>query len=839
MVVFKIANWTDVQHQHQSRHSCVIFIEFLTLIPSDGIYYTLQTPAMKTIYLLRLRYVLRTTRLLVFYTRNKKYIVTTSSLVQLLQVMAIIFLMIVFLSAIVYTNHCMNTTKICSIGEDKALYKIIFLEVTTRLINLGMNNDMTVSENAGQILLTLIFCISFVAFIFNAHIISNVICDALHCFYEKFALTCNYERLCTAINKWKYYNIKSELYEDYEKIARNVYSLLWSKKRGIVMENITGKYLLKVMFKEISLDVMWDALQHSHLFRNESPSYLRYISTLMTHQFLSPGQFIFKKNELKSKMVFISSGVIDILSAEDNESPLISLSDGTCLGESTLLIDYYSTSSVVCRSFCELMVLERKHFVTSSKLYPKRILKAMADIKNRYNFGREFSKMCNYQNLYEHDITSQLSLCWIKYTLRKLLGQNIESYEVENKLQKLTFCPKYLDLLVMAPAVELITDSIFIEFGFPFILQPVSVFQSAWNGIIIFWSILFVILYPYNCFFALTVTNYYLTFQYFISFLWWIDLLTQIMTAVKEQKHFYTNIKDIFTYRIRTYSFLLDILSVFSPSFTLILLNYQLSKRLQVVLEFTKLFKFYRVNNYISSTLGTSTNTLIIFKYIDFMLYVLLLNYYLAGLFNGSGCFDFKCSSDYKEFLKTKTYIIPTEMLLYQLYSTVKLLCNFEQEIYTKFTNYYLVVTAYFLFYVCNAYFLGQMCASETLQNMNINDLSEYTKNLFSVVKSMKTSTKMEKLVWKFLDAKYQYHKTIFLHDNNIYKQLPSHLVKLIHGLIAKQYLQYVPILNQFNNKVIAEVSSKMKIRIHPKSSIVVFKGEICQEIYIIIKGQY
>lgn len=58
-------------------------------------------------------------------------------------------------------------------------------------------------------------------------------------------------------------------------------------------------------------------------------SFMRQISLLMTHQLFLSGQYIWSQGVVKSGMLCIKRGVVEMLSDEDDESPMISFKEGT------------------------------------------------------------------------------------------------------------------------------------------------------------------------------------------------------------------------------------------------------------------------------------------------------------------------------------------------------------------------------------------------------------------------------------------------------------------------------------------------------------------------------
>ena len=64
--------------------------------------------------------------------------------------------------------------------------------------------------------------------------------------------------------------------------------------------------------KEITVDIFWEALRHSHLFGNEDISFKRSISLVMKNEFLLPGDYMYKLGEFKTKMYYVTSGIVHV-----------------------------------------------------------------------------------------------------------------------------------------------------------------------------------------------------------------------------------------------------------------------------------------------------------------------------------------------------------------------------------------------------------------------------------------------------------------------------------------------------------------------------------------------
>lgn len=103
----------------------------------------------------------------------------------------------------------------------------------------------------------------------------------------------------------------------------------------------------------------------------------------------------------------------------------MSLSGGTCLGESSLIISYDSRNTVRCKEYCEVHVLERKDFLKAIFKFPDRFRYLSTNIKNRYMEAKHLNQLSkNYNSTTEEEGKDYFTITWIKNTLHKLMAKD-------------------------------------------------------------------------------------------------------------------------------------------------------------------------------------------------------------------------------------------------------------------------------------------------------------------------------------------------------------------------------------------------------------------------------
>nr|CAD7450232.1 unnamed protein product [Timema bartmani] len=171
------------------------------------------------------------------------------------------------------------------------------------------------------------------------------------------------------------------------------YDVMWFKKRG-VKEAVEVSLLPLPLQMEVFFDINIARFRSSLIFRDKDESFLRRLSLYMKNEFYLPGENIYYKNVAKLKMICISKGVVEILSDEDDESPIISLTGGTCLGEISLTTTISAKSSVRAATYTELQVLYKVDFLRMIANYPSDVyqdIRAKVDTRISSAYNKEIS----------------------------------------------------------------------------------------------------------------------------------------------------------------------------------------------------------------------------------------------------------------------------------------------------------------------------------------------------------------------------------------------------------------------------------------------------------------
>ncbi|XP_017786630.1 PREDICTED: uncharacterized protein LOC108569554 [Nicrophorus vespilloides] len=341
---------------------------------------------------------------------------------------------------------------------------------------------------------------------------------------------------------------------------------LWMLRYGNLTTPASFMMLPISLQKDISIDIFWDALQHSQLFEEVSMSLKRVISLKMRNIFLMPGTYLYKKGQIKSQMIYVVSGNIQVLSSEDNVSPILNLTCGTVLGEINTLISTRSTVNLYTANGCTLHILDLPdlfHAITQSK-------HTSNELKRQLN---KRIKLVKEMRIIKQQMVSAYETMEDKYNtpIKRLKTnwhmvwnfesqQNLDIAEIKEKLD-VSYCSKFLNLLVMTESLgsNMLANSICIQNSFPFVVEPNSSFRKTILYISLGSTVINAAILPFCISFLNELPRILYSYCLLLDVACWLELYFELITAIKTPTVTITAPIEIFLTKIKTPKFFVDL----------------------------------------------------------------------------------------------------------------------------------------------------------------------------------------------------------------------------------------------------------------------------------------
>ncbi|KAF5288618.1 hypothetical protein FQR65_LT11989 [Abscondita terminalis] len=593
--------------------------------------------------------------------------------------------------------------------------------------------------------------------------------------------------------------------------------------------------LPRSMEEEFSVEIYWFAFMHSKLFRNFELPFLRSLSLLMKSELTIPGEIVFDKSNLKDKMIYVQSGIIQILSGEDDETPLFSFSGGTCIGESSLILAHKSNTIVRCKTSCRLHILYRKDFnkflTKNVRIYTQlreTFFQRLNQAKEDWALSQEIDKDCI------SDRINYMTVIWLKSTLHKLMSKDKTTFDKhvcqnvflrdefdEDNFKHRHFTAENLDLIAISERLQLVTDSVFVKSSCPCILQPNSVLVTLWDFSIAIVACTVCVILPYFAFLENSVPIWYEFYISIITVLWWIDLYLQASTAIKTPNRIIAHLESIIVYRIHSLSFLLDLFAavpfeMFSP-----IIFVTSTKNNIIFLELNRVIKLQKIILIYRNWEKKLTSRNIIVTYCYYQLCILYITYILS-------CISFYVHRNGSS-LSKENYFAWTFFDVNQLINGASVFNIFSEN--SEHTLYYGIISIFasFISIVYSVYVISTYYKIR----LKISTSNKYYKNSGATFNSMAIASKYKKRIMKNIES--QVENTSL--PAKEYLNLPSSIYKKIAQEVFEPLLQDVPFFKHLPNEIITNLNMQCQITVIPQNEKICCTGQILNDLIILESG--
>ncbi|KPJ02722.1 Potassium voltage-gated channel subfamily H member 6 [Papilio xuthus] len=278
----------------------------------------------------------------------------------------------------------------------------------------------------------------------------------------------------------------------------------------------------------------------------DDEAFMRQVSLLMRHEIYLSGQQIWCQGVVKGGMIWIKKGVVELLSDEDDESPMIAFKEGT--------------------------VLRRTEFLRAMNENPVKLKGIRDKVESRLsNSKRRQEAITNYDK-------GDSRLIRTRYRPMKVFKEHLSGleeedstfvddshlyYRDENNVRQRKFTTEYLELYKISENVTTMDEpTICLKSKFPWILEPNTDFTLMFD-IAHFVMILYVcVMSPY-----LAIRTHEKSWEKVMTTVVFSGLLfniyIQLTTAVVDKNTIKDTVKDIAEVKMANLGFYLDVLSIF------------------------------------------------------------------------------------------------------------------------------------------------------------------------------------------------------------------------------------------------------------------------------------
>ncbi|GJQ74387.1 hypothetical protein Trydic_g21261 [Trypoxylus dichotomus] len=601
------------------------------------------------------------------------------------------------------------------------------------------------------------------------------------------------------------------------------YEMFWHKQRGVLSSKkiLDLPSMMTVHMNQKSCSFI---LKYSIIFNDKPSAFLRNICRYIRHEFYLPGQNVYDEKKVKGKMIIIKSGTVDILSEEDNETPIISLGPGTCLGEAALIINLPSNVSVRAGSYMEVYAIHTRDFCKTVTSYPDFYTDIRRAIVARIN-KRLLATTKNRTNWRD---------------LKQILRDKENLSAISNPI-----ITRYISLYKIAlppKSRSLISEK---RRRFSFIRSEDSTSILIWELFIVACAVYVAIVYPYFATFGQHSSALFSNVSNIIHVIFVFDILVLLTTSVTKEGKRVDTLRGIFNERMDTFSFHLDVIACFYLEIYSSLLEDE--ERFYNLLKLNRVLKMVRISTLcdrLGSKLTTNSVKITCVKYCTYMFFFLywssLLLYiqtcfYAACLYNGWFVIKLKNDVNYRQILGN-TFGKLIISIYYGLSNTLAfgvgdiLPANAQDKLFSMFV----VILGNILF----GYWLAEIT---TLQILHLTSRNRF-KDLMQAVQFYSSRRsfphKLERRVKTYFKIQWKYNEAhSILTKKPLMSNLPSHLR---HEVLVKEKLATLKkfvIFDEMDDEFLNYLLDNSSTLVLGPNEIVTYFGSINREMYFIYKG--
>ncbi|KAK9891943.1 hypothetical protein WA026_017426 [Henosepilachna vigintioctopunctata] len=631
------------------------------------------------------------------------------------------------------------------------------------------------------------------------------------------------------------------------RVIRNIkeyFDILWQKKEGV---KSAGHFysLPNPLQMEITYDLNCVHLNNSLLLYDLKEFYLRTISLFMKHEFLLPGDILYHQGVVKTDLVIIIRGVLEILSDEDEESPILAFQAGTVLGEACLFLSLPAKATVRAAVYTEVKLIDRVDFTRNISNYPI----AFSYLRERIIFRIKTRK--NKMLRDDNDEDDKIPIKILKERLsRKQKGTQKSREELhtqqEGTKKMSKFCTQLLSLYKLSDFDSNIKiPEICLTYNFPFIFDSTSSMIQNWQYIVIAVHFSAIMCFTYGIIFLRNLNIITMGLLMMSDTISVVDVLLLTCTTVVMKDRVLDTYREIMAYRIKSISFYAYVISILPLSdiveVTLSSTDFMIHQRIMDLLLGVKVLRLWRCVNILSSTLYSHKN--VIYSFLSILFYIVLCTYFLGCISYLYSCFTIICTEGFW-FQHLMTLEAGVNEITYygNLFSTS---LYFAANIWIRVGmgditavfpgDLYPILLFLFLGLVIRTLVVASFASTCYIDKTKSDAFVQRVHSFQRFLAHSRVPIDLRKQVNEHFDLQWSYDGSIG--RKQFKKMAPDHLQTVVFKADLMKLLNKVPLFKFVDVDFLMHVVLSSTITLLPSHATVCYSGDVDREMFIIQKG--
>ncbi|XP_026317546.1 uncharacterized protein LOC113228451 isoform X2 [Hyposmocoma kahamanoa] len=634
--------------------------------------------------------------------------------------------------------------------------------------------------------------------------------------------------------------------------AKNYKLQLWKMKKGVLRSDHLQK-LPHSLQMELIFDINVGHFHRSMLLGDTGEPFMRQLALVIRHELYLAGQQIWNQGVVKSGLIVIKQGVVELLSDEDDESPIIAFKEGTVLGELSLFYSIPAKVSVRAATYVEVQVLRRSDFMRVMLENPLVLHNVRSKIEKRVK-----SSFARQESISEYD-SNDSRLIRTRYRPMKVFQDHLAGVEDEdptfvddshlyyrdkNNQRLPKFTDEYLQLYKLTNNVTTVdSPHIIINSNFPWILEPDTDFTHVLD-VIHFLMVLYVcIMSPLHAMGLMNSDTQKVVHIVIMSGLL-LHIYRQLTTCVVDKNVKKVTVKEIAELKMSSVGFYMDIISVFPVH---IFIETLFPDRDSMWMEVSKLFpalQVWHLWDYCSKwqkNFESNDKILILIRY---TILECIFCYWSGAFLYMYSCPKSLCneSSWMSQLILAETKVFVTNNARHEYPITTAI--SFGTAVFTGSgigelspgTSDLLVV--FFLFAIgtyMQMFYIARVCATYVLSTKRKLVFRESMRELFYFLTVNRVSAKIKARVKKFFCVQWYYNQAVSVDE--IFKDMSVNVQQEVLSIEMVETLLHCPLFQDCSRDFLQTVAGSAKTVVLPEDEIIQHAADISRDMYILQKG--
>ncbi|XP_045463397.1 uncharacterized protein LOC123673033 [Harmonia axyridis] len=632
------------------------------------------------------------------------------------------------------------------------------------------------------------------------------------------------------------------------------YNILWMKKDGI---KTAGHF--ETLPPPLQMEMMYDIncahLHRSLLLFDLKEFYLRTLSLFMKHEFLLPGDILFYQGVVKTSMVVIIKGILEILSDEDDESPIIAFQAGTVLGESCLFLSLPSKATVRAAVYTEVKLIDRVDFTRTLSNYPI----ALSFLRERINYRikttkRNIVRLQDPEDIEDHESKHLIPIKQFKDRLmeRQKKAAQKDKYRKSSSFLDTSGSSKFsFNILALyqlsSEDSNIETPVICLTYHFPWIIDSTSSLIKFWEHLVITVHLIFLFLYAYQVVFLRQLDELVFGLRFFSDVLCVLDVALMTTTSVVLKDHVLQTFQEIIRYRMKSIDFYINAIPVFPYEYFMLAVDdvgsehYARIYDLLMAIKLLRLRRCYillrRIEDYYSQNNP-------VFKLFSTIIYFCTVTYFSGCMLYIQSCLYEVCSEDswfYRIMLRAVENKEQDPCYLYPFATSMYLSINLWMalglgDIKAVLPNDLYIFTVYMVGgLLIMTYLMSSLAATMYIMNSNSEFFQQEVFSFQRFLEKNKVNWELRQEVKRYFNLRWSYDKGIGKMQFKI--MAPVHLQMVVLKVDLMELLENVPLFQIIDVDFLMDIILSCNVTILPEGATVCYAGDVDRDMFILKKG--